>query len=235
MSRSIPVWQNPFGDGTILYKTDAIEFKEGVTVLVGCNGSGKTTLLHCIADYLKDNNIPYSSHDNVTSGKSKTIEEAAFKMDVEMISLATSSSEGENIGIALGKVARSLYTFLDTGNDGKENIFEKYLSTKDEKEKKEIPDERWILFDAIDSGYSIDNIVEFKDFLKLIQSDAARLNKKLYIIISANSYEMAADIPCMDIYTGDYINFADYNDYKSFILKTADRKEERYKESNNEE
>lgn len=58
-------------------------------------------------------------------------------------------------------------------------------------EEPEIPKERWIPLDAIDSGLSVD----------------------------ANEYEMAGNESCFDVYSGKYIDLPDYEAYRMFILK----------------
>ena len=56
-------------------------------------------------------------------------------------------------------------------------------------------------------------------------SDAKKTNKDLYIIVSANSYEMANNENCFDVMEGKYINFTDYNDYKKFIINSRKKKD----------
>ena len=51
---------------------------------------------------------------------------------------------------------------------------------------------------------------------------------EIYIVISANSYEMANREQCLDVYSGEYVTFKDYEEYKKFILETRERKEKRY-------
>ena len=88
----------------------------------------------------------------------------------------------------------------------------------------------WIFFDAIDSGLSVDNVVDVKECLfKTIFDDNP--NTDVYIIVSANEYELARDESCFDVYNGKYIKFKDYEDYRNFILKTRKIKDKRvYKE-----
>ena len=82
--------------------------------------------------------------------------------------------------------------------------------------------------DAIDS-LSINTIDELKRKLfDLALKDAKRLNKKLYIFISANDYEFANGEQCLDVYNNKYITFKDYEEYKKFILKTSEIKSKRY-------
>lgn len=53
MGRKIKLWKDPYDCGFNLYKKRTVEFKPGITVLVGCNGIGKSTLLRNIKDVLK--------------------------------------------------------------------------------------------------------------------------------------------------------------------------------------
>lgn len=90
-------------------------------------------------------------------------------------------------------------------------------------------DERWILFDSIDYGWSIDNIQDFKNkILEVIKRDAYNLQIHLFIIITANSYEMTIGLPCLDVYSGHLVNFDSYEKYRSFIIKTRHRKDDRH-------
>lgn len=75
------------------------------------------------------------------------------------------SSEGENISLNLSKIASKLRKFVETGDNGDRfNALAKTLALKDDNEENNVSNERWILLDAMDSGYSIDNVIEMKDF-----------------------------------------------------------------------
>lgn len=185
-----------------LYKKSDVELDTGVTVLVGRNGSGKTTFLIQLRQYLAENRIPFLSYDNMVDGgvnaDSTLMEGLSYFKDTknkaEIFALKHLSSEGQNIIINIGEFARTVGAFIRNNKD-KEKIF--------------------ILFDAIDSGLSIDNIIDIKDFLKVVASDAPNA----YIIVTANSYEMCYQNRCYDIKNGKYIEFTNYENYKSFILK----------------
>ena len=87
--------------------------------------------------------------------------------------------------------------------------------------------ELWFLFDGIDSGFSIDNIIDFKkQLIPLVTENNAE--KDIYFIISANVYEFAREENCFDVINGKYITFSDYEDYRSFILKSKEEKLKRY-------
>lgn len=51
--------------------------------------------------------------------------------------------------------------------------------------------------------------------------------KEIYILVVANEYEMARGEDCFDVRYGKYIKFKDYEDYRNFVLKSKEWKEER--------
>lgn len=228
MSRTFNTWRDPYDEGFSTCRRKQIEINSGVTVLVGCNGAGKSTLLHNIRDELKKEDIPVFFYDNEKDGRSNSIGESMFREDYSFGATALCSSEGENISLNLGKIASDLGQFVLTGknNDYKSRLAEALLG---EKPKEITSNERWILFDAMDSGYSIDNVIEMKDFFQLVIDDAKDLNKDLYIVISSNEYELAHELDCFDVMEGKYIHFNTYEDYKKFILRTREKKDKRYK------
>lgn len=97
----------------------------------------------------------------------------------------------------------------------------------EEIEDKEIPKERWILLDAVDSGLSVDNIIDLKEQLFKTILEEYNFGNEIYILISANEYEMARDEQCFDVYNGKYITFKDYEEYRKFILESKKWKEQR--------
>ena len=89
--------------------------------------------------------------------------------------------------------------------------------------------ELWFLFDAIDSGLSIDNVIDIKESLIPLVIETEK-DKDIYFVISANAYEFARNENCFDVINGKYIKFKDYEEYRDFILKTKKQKLERYDE-----
>lgn len=230
MSKKIQLIQDYYDNDIKLYKKKAIEIKPGVTVLVGCNGIGKTTLLHQIKDRLKKDNIPYILFDNLKEGGSNSISHAGYNGDFEFMTGALMSSEGETIVLNLGNLARRLGDFVRTGNDEDQIQFEVLRRSLarihgDIIEEQKIPKERWILLDAVDSGLSIDNIVDLKEqlFKTILQYN---YGNEIYIIVSANEYEMARHEQCFDVYNGKYVALNDYEAYRKLVLQS---KEEKYK------
>lgn len=67
-----------------------------------------------------------------------------------------------------------------------------------------------------------------KDFFKLIIQDQKDRNDiDVFVIVSANSYEMANGEACYDIAHNKYVTFKNYDDYKKFILKSRKFKNRR--------
>lgn len=75
---------------------------------------------------------------------------------------------------------------------------------------------------------SVDNIVDIKEqlFKTILKYNHGN---KIYIVISANEYEMARGEQCFDVYNGKYITFKDYEDYRNMILESMKLKEGRIK------
>lgn len=233
MSRKINIINKGYYDeNELLYKKKTIEIKPGITVLVGCNGIGKTTLLHQIKSSLDKEKIPCLMFDNLHDGGSNAVSYYASLDDFATMSTLMCSSEGENIYINISNLAARLGNFVRTGDSSKHDKYDKLskaignLLNKEPEEVKEIPNERWILLDAIDSGFSVDNIVDLKEdlFKTIIEHN---FGNEIYIVISANEYELCREEQCFDVYNGKYIKFKGYEDYREFILKSREWKEHR--------
>lgn len=211
MSRTFKFNKNPHNEEINIYSTDTFTFNPGVTVLVGCNGAGKTTLLKNIDNQLKkDKNCLLVKFDNLKQGGSTSMEFAALSRDMQLFAELLRSSEGENIYNNICNISGYI------GNIVHQNA----MNTKD----------LFILFDAIDSGLSIDNIVEIKeDLFNLILNDTLNQNRNVYIICSANEYELCNNENCFDVYKGEYIKFKNYNEYRDFILQSKKIKNKRWK------
>lgn len=236
-SLSIDVWRDPYDCGFTPTKPKHIAFNPGLTVLVGCNGAGKTTLLHNIQEECKKNKIPCHKYDNLRANKSTDFLGMAFEgschdLDYEdnlNTGLAMwSSSEGECIKINLGRQAAKYKEFAETGKikERFDNIFSGLFNDKDAEEKSISP-VRVLLYDALDSGMSIDAIIEVKAFLKKVIENNIQNGLITYIITVANEYEMANGEMCFDVNAGEYISFQNYEEYKKFVLTSRKLKEKR--------
>lgn len=196
-----------------LYTRSEHTFNSGITVLVGCNGSGKSTTLTQIREQLRANNEPYFAFDNVKNGGSSMFQgllEGWHPGGVDALCSLACSSEGE-------KIHQNIMIKAQSG-----------LGAAIQKAKENYDNELFLLWDAVDSGASIDNIIELKDFFNLIIKDQKEKNDiDVFVIVSANSYEMANGESCYDINHNKYITFKNYESYKRFILKSRKFKERR--------
>ena len=203
MSRTFDVTREPYEEGTKLFAKSKITVKPGVTVLVGCNGAGKTTLLRQIKEQLKKAGDPFVEFDNKTDGGRNAMNGYLWQNRMESLMTMACSSEGEQIMIVLGDQARNIGALSRSNRD------------------KDI----YILFDAVDSGFSIDNICELKEMLfETVMEDHPG---NVYIICTANSYEMARGEDCIDVIGCKHFRFKDYEEYRTFILETKEKKEKR--------
>ena len=127
-------------------------------------------------------------------------------------------------------ITSKLRKFIIDGDIGSEVDKLAKIFRPDLEEDEIITKERWILLDAVDSGYSIDNVIELKELFNLILYDSHKLGYEVYIVVSANEYELAADMNCLDVAEGKYVTFDEYDNFKKFILKSREKKNKRYKE-----
>lgn len=229
----IKTWRNPYDEGFSTCRRKEVEFKPGLTVLVGCNGSGKSTMLKNIKEELHKEKIPMSFYNNEHDGGSNSIGESVFLGDINFAATAWTSSEGENITLNLSKIASKWRNFILTGevNDVSTKFAKSFREACDIDidNKKITSKKRFILLDAMDSGYSIDNVIEMKSLFDLVLEDSEKMGMETYIIVSSNEYELACNTDCFDVTEGKYINFSSYEDFKKFILHTRKKKDKRYK------
>ena len=193
-----------YDEGVSIFKKDYVEFNTGLTVLIGCNGSGKTTLLNHIKYECEHSGIPVFKYDNYTEGGDHGMSRALFNEDYSRLASDFVSSEGERIYNNLAEMARNIGRFVTENMDK----------------------ERFILLDAIDSGFSIDNVLDLKEGLfDAILNDGY---SSTYIIVSANEYELASGERCFDVQNCEYIDIKSYDDYRKFIIKSREYKDSLY-------
>lgn len=220
----VKIWKDPHEAGFDTTKADYIELKEGITILVGCNGAGKTTLLNNIRSEVKE---PLYHYNNLSEGNSSALSKAFFESNVTLGATLFSSSEGESIIINLGQEALKFKEFLKTGKvrkDMADDLFTKIFDVEEDEVKS---NKRFFLFDAIDSGLSIDMVDQIRSLFSLVCEDAKKMGVELYIIASCNEYELARDNQCLDVISGKYVEINSYEDFRKVILKSSEEKEKR--------
>lgn len=180
------------------------KLKPGVTVLVGCNGAGKTESLREIRDECEEKKIPFYLLDNYSGGAKDTADRIVHfhQYDEKYIYGLTFGSEGGRLKFNLFVLAREIGNFVKEHQDAKKIV---------------------IAFDAIDSGLSIDNIIEVKELLHCIADD---LGDKGYILVTANTYEMVSNETCINVQTNHISKYESYEDYREFVLKSRQHKDE---------
>jgi hypothetical protein len=184
-------------------------------------------------NFLKDKKVPVVMFDNLHDGGSNARSLAAYEGDFALLSTGMTSSEGENILININRLASKLRPFIQTGEsqDRSDRLVKAFAKAVwGDQNEPEVPNERWILLDAIDSGLSVDNVIDIKEYLfKTILEDAG--DTKIYIVCACNEYELASGEQCMDTHTGKYVNLRTYEAYKKFVLKSREIKDKRYSKS----
>ena len=193
-----------YSDYNNIFKNNTLEVNTGITVLVGCNGIGKTTLLHQIKENLKDNDIPVCSYNFFEDDEKKMRQKYLANGETRKLANFVTSSEGERITY----IACDL--FYKIGRMINENPNSK---------------EYWVLVDAIDSGLSIDGIIEVKESIGTVLEE--NKDKDVYFLISTNSYELARKEKCLMVENGKYTRFFSYEDYRNYILDSRDYKNKR--------
>ena len=209
MSHTFQIDQCPYNAGEKIYTKKEVTFEPGVTVLVGCNGSGKSTLIRTLYEKLKRDKVPTLRFDNLHEGGSYARGAAFFRGDYEWGATSFCSSEGENILLNMGKYARQIGTLCRKATAGQEI---------------------WLFFDAVDSGLSVDGVVELKeDLFALVMEHNP--DKEVYIVIAANEYELARGERCLDVASLSNVEFPDYEAYRKFILASRKKKDKRYEKA----
>lgn len=203
--REFKITRDPHEEKEYLYKKSKIILEPGLTVLVGCNGAGKSTLLKTLKYQLNKQDIPVIMFDNLVDGGSRARSRAAFFDDFSFVASSMISSEGENIKLNISRFASQLGYFCLT-------------------EHKNDP-EVWILLDAVDSGLSIDNVVEIKEQLFATILENKQQGQDIYIVISANEYELARGEKCFDVQDCKYREFKTYEAFRKFILKSRQKRD----------
>lgn len=223
----IKVWRDPYECGVNITKKREIDFPVGLTVLVGCNGAGKSTLIHNIKEQCNSDHIPCIHYDNLHDGGHHALSSMFYFGNYAEGALLMSSSEGECVKLNVGRFLNDLGDFVKDGF--KENFgsgLAKLMFGRDGSEELD-KGIRVILLDALDSGLSVDSLVELDEALTAFNSDLLKTGLEYYLIVTANEYELSVNHRCLDVESGEFRYFNNYNQYRNFIISSRKRKEER--------
>lgn len=227
------ITREPYYEDEYLFKKDQLTLTDQVTVFVGPNGYGKTTLVTMIKEALeKDGAISFSnnaysrslerafklavtdeykrsnspigfiSYDSHADDHTNSISASLVNNNMQQLLLRRESSEGENNLISLA------------------DLFDNAQAVA--KEHQDL--EHLIIFvDGIDSGLSVDKI----DFivrnldLKIKQVESQNPDLNVALVFTANHYEMVRNLPTIDPITFEKLNYNDYEEFRSDMIKKA--------------
>lgn len=195
------------GDIKILPKK-SIDLLPGFTVLIGCNGAGKTTLIDSLYTTCRAmDNVVCLAYNDRAEGGSSLISSFVHKGRMHDAAAMTFSSEGERIVIGLTQFLYKVKKELED-NPGKDVV---------------------ILYDAVDSGMSLDCVKEFKQYNHQLLENLKKSRREVYIVVAANSYGMCKDELCFDVSAWkDYYDLT-YDDFETVIDKSRIKKDKRNK------
>lgn len=181
-----------------LYKKHTFEFNEGITCLIGRNGAGKSTLLNELKYILLEKNVFYYENEE----KEKfAMDSFLYSGNINSLVRNYASSEGQNIQNNFCDVIPQIGAYVKRCIDkNKENVI--------------------ILLDGLDSGISLDWVVEIKNKLfQLVIEDCKKHNLKCYIILSANNYEFCNGEDCITVSDAKHFKFKNYDDFRKIYIK----------------
>lgn len=187
-----------------IFINEEIELKP-LTILTGPNSSGKSTLIQAIRN--KKINIEIEST------------EPEFKC--KHYSFTNSVDNQRNSKELNGPFFTE--KFLDKYitirlSEGQSNLLYCYDMLDLIKALQSRDEDSVIFIDEIDSGLSIDNQIFFmKKLVNLMKKDKSH---KVFVIISSNCYEFCNLVKdnCLDIITGKYVSFNNYEEFRDCIL-----------------
>lgn len=207
---TVPIDKYPYYEDQKMYDTEEIILKPGINSLVGCNGSGKTTFIdEMLQSELKKKQIDYHLYNDRRQGGTGLAEKRMLYDDISGFARMMTASEGERLVEGLADQLDKLRGFFHR-NQGKNFV---------------------LIFDAIDSGMSVDEIIEIRDlFLDLVIPDAKQsFDCELYIVVAANNFEWcnSSKINNIDIITGKNLGEMTYDQYVKQIIDSREYKNTR--------
>ena len=219
-------------EGT-LYKANKLTLQANdVYCLVGCNGIGKSTVLYQMI-HDNDNSLgktaydlkdDYNAFSNLFNSKKKNEYDEFYILINKNTRLCIKDDDS---------VLHNLFgNFMSTGEQNVHNILPNLpniiesLNKLEKLENKEL----YVMIDDLDVGVSIDVLIELAKIIDKLELKLKKLNINYYIVITANSYELARRFKCIDVINMKEISFKDYDDYVKYVVSTREYKDIRNKE-----
>ena len=218
-------------EGT-LYKANKLTLQANdVYCLVGCNGIGKSTVLYQMI-HDNDNSLKETAYDlkddynafsNLFNSKKKNEYDEFYILINKNTELCIKDDDS---------ILHNLFgNFMSTGEQNVHNILPNLpniiesLNKLEKLENKEL----YVMIDDLDVGVSIDVLIELAKIIDKLELKLKKLNINYYIVITANSYELARRFKCIDVINMKEISFKDYDDYANYVSETRKYKDTRNK------
>lgn len=196
MSDLTITFKHPFKNKTI-----TATLKEGeITILIGRNGYGKTSFIQGLKEYIEEKDYLYVHWCDNDYGRDQGRQMLLMNGNMEELAGMSFRSEGETLLSSLA------------------HFFIRKAGSLTRKAKEN--DTIFLLLDQADSGLDVHQINEIKNILKeVIVEHMHSKGLKVYIVASANSYELAEGETCMNPRTGKQHKFKNFTTYKNYINK----------------
>lgn len=174
--------------------------KNDITVLVGKNGYGKSSLLQGIEQWAANNKIPHVFWSDKRYGRTEGMDILGFHEDFDWLSRMAFRSEGQTM---LTSITRF---FISGCSAATRNL-------------KSGQNQIFLLIDQLDSGLDVHQIRYVKRVLRdtIIPDMRDRCKLDVYVVMTANSYEMVYGEDCVDPNTRKHMTFNTLDEYAKYI------------------
>ena len=173
-----------------------------ITIVVGRNGYGKTSFIKGLRNYAKIHNHALVEWSDNEHGRNSGMSSMLWNGNLLGVASMAFHSEGEAMLASFGQMFIS-----------KAGRTVRKLEESKPKSKK-----IFLLIDQIDSGLDIYQIDYIKSVLRdTIIPDIKKNGFDAYVVLSANSYELANGEDCIDPVTRSHMRFDTYDEYVDYI------------------
>lgn len=221
--------KNYYAENQVLYKKNKIFIPENsVSCLVGCNGIGKSTV---IRQMIHDNENCLSktawdlqeSHSFSLRG---LFEELPKREDFDEFYM--NGNKNSSFGYSDDDFLKNdISTAWCSTGEANLRVAGPVFSILGQETKLLAGKRLFVFLDDLDVGVSIDYLREVVSAIKTMEKVMSERGIKFYIILTANSYELAKHFNCIDSVSFKPVKFKDYEDYADYVVKTREYKNNR--------
>ena len=186
--------------------------KNNITIVVGRNGYGKSSLLSGIDAAFKNNpNVLVVHWSDNEYGRGNAMDTLLWNDDIEGLASMAFHSEGQKMRESFGR-----FFLAKVGSAVRRINPEDGIDTA------------FLLVDQLDSGLDVHQINLVKQIFRdtIIPDMKSRGIKKVYVVMTANSYEMVRGEECIDPITRMHFKFDCAEDFNAYIDKQYGEDEE---------